>query len=457
MLRLDPFAMRIFAKLALVAGFGLLCFASTVRADVAVLLEEPYSYDGALAGTGHTAVYLSRVCAETPTMLRRCKPGENGVVLSRYHDVGNHDWIAIPLLPYLYAVDRAEDVPLIADPKIVAGLRNKYRLDHLQSIVPNDPSREIPEGNWVQLVGSAYDRTLYVFQVETTQQRDDEFIAAYNAQPNEPAYKLVNRNCADFVREAVNFYYPKAAGRSVLADLGVSTPKHVAKSFFHYANQHPELVTSAYIVPQVPGSIKRSKPIHGLVDSIFKAQKYAIPLIAFHPFVAGGVGLDYLISGRFNPPRSALVFSPDGTLSPRLSEKDRRGYEKGLEELARAADDNSLRHVNTTWRQFQEHAQLEFSDSGGPVLRSASEKDEFLEVGLSDSNVVAASSQSALARELLISRLRQQLRKSGPPKISEVQFHRDWDLLQRTITKPTPQLAENIRALAGGASLQSYK
>jgi hypothetical protein len=35
-----------------------------VRADVAVLLEEPYSYDGALAGTGHTAIYLTRVCAE---------------------------------------------------------------------------------------------------------------------------------------------------------------------------------------------------------------------------------------------------------------------------------------------------------------------------------------------------------------------------------------------------------
>ena len=36
------------------------------------------------AATGHAAVYLSGVCAETPLVLRRCGPGETGVVLSRY-------------------------------------------------------------------------------------------------------------------------------------------------------------------------------------------------------------------------------------------------------------------------------------------------------------------------------------------------------------------------------------
>ena len=44
--------------------------------------------------------------------------------------------------------------------------------------------------------------------------QDDKFIAQYNARPNRESYKLVSRNCADFVREAVNFYYPKAAKRS---------------------------------------------------------------------------------------------------------------------------------------------------------------------------------------------------------------------------------------------------
>ena len=54
---------------------------SQAHAQATLLLEEPYSYDGTFAGTGHAAVYLSRVCAETPITLRRCGPGETGVVL----------------------------------------------------------------------------------------------------------------------------------------------------------------------------------------------------------------------------------------------------------------------------------------------------------------------------------------------------------------------------------------
>jgi hypothetical protein len=62
-----------------------LCGPTGLHAQVTLLLEEPYSYDGAFAGTGHAAVYLSRICAESPLKLRRCEPGEWGIVLSRYH------------------------------------------------------------------------------------------------------------------------------------------------------------------------------------------------------------------------------------------------------------------------------------------------------------------------------------------------------------------------------------
>src|SRR5262249_36906267 len=92
----------------------------SARADVAVLLEEPYSYDGAFAGTGHTALYLNRVCAASPTVLRRCQSGEPGVVISRYHRIAGYDWLAIPVYPYLYAVERPGDIPLFADTKLEA-------------------------------------------------------------------------------------------------------------------------------------------------------------------------------------------------------------------------------------------------------------------------------------------------------------------------------------------------
>ena len=98
----------------------LLCACSFrwAQAEATLFLEEPYSYDGALAGTGHAAVYLDRVCAETPVKLRLCRADETGVVLSRYHRVAGYDWIAIPLVPYLYAVEKQEDIPLFADKKI---------------------------------------------------------------------------------------------------------------------------------------------------------------------------------------------------------------------------------------------------------------------------------------------------------------------------------------------------
>lgn len=47
-------------------------------------------------------------------------PGETGIVLSRYRSIAGYDWIAIPLIPYLYAVEKQEDIPLFADKKLVS-------------------------------------------------------------------------------------------------------------------------------------------------------------------------------------------------------------------------------------------------------------------------------------------------------------------------------------------------
>src|SRR5579864_942437 len=119
-----------------------------------LLLEEPYGKLGFFTATGHAAVYLSGVCAQTPLILRPCAPGESGVVLSRYDGVRGYDWIAIPLVPYLYAVERPEGVPLYADTKTVAFLRDSYRRKHLEDVVPDLPNGQRPGGNWYELVGS---------------------------------------------------------------------------------------------------------------------------------------------------------------------------------------------------------------------------------------------------------------------------------------------------------------
>ena len=413
------------------------------RADVTVLLEEPYSYDGAFAGTGHSAVYLTRICADSPTLLRRCQPGESGVVISRYHRLGQYDWIAIPLLPYLYAVDKPEDIPLFADAKIVVSMRDHYRRKYLESVAPDESDGETPGGNWYELVGSAYDRTLYGYQIETSEQQDDVFIAAYNSQTNREAYKFLTRNCADFVREAVNFYYPHAVGRSWIADFGVATPKHAAKSLVRYSKRHPELEFSSFVIPQVPGTIKRSTPIHGGVDSVFKAKKYELPLLVFQPFVAGGFAVAYMAGGRFNPAKGAMVFDAAGNFEPPLTAEERRSYTKGLQEWLRAEPGSAPENARSSWKAFASSAQIRLDASDGPVLLAEFGGKE-VQVGLARGNVLTTPAPTALLRDLLVGRLQEELRTKSAAKISDTQLRADWKLLQAVIPPRPEALAARV-------------
>src|SRR6202043_513356 len=88
----------------------ILACASFAGASATLLLEEPYGRLGFFTATGHAAVYLSGVCADTPVVLRPCAPGELGAVISRYDGVAGYDWVAIPLIPYLYAIEQPDDI-----------------------------------------------------------------------------------------------------------------------------------------------------------------------------------------------------------------------------------------------------------------------------------------------------------------------------------------------------------
>ncbi len=68
-----------------------LCFATAAHASVALLMEEPYGTLGAVNPTGHAAIYLNHICADSPVVLRPCHEGEYGVVISRYHKVDGLD------------------------------------------------------------------------------------------------------------------------------------------------------------------------------------------------------------------------------------------------------------------------------------------------------------------------------------------------------------------------------
>lgn len=409
----------------------LAAFTPQARANVAVLLEEPYSYDGALAGTGHTAIYLTRVCAATPVTLRRCNPGEHGVVISRYNRIAGYDWVAIPLIPYLYAVEYPEDIPIYADPKLETFLRDQYRRTHLEQIAPDAPGGETPKGDWYELIGSSYDRTNYGFEIETTPEQDDALIGWLNSRPNRASYKAVSRNCADFVREVLDFYYPHSVARASIADLGVSTPKHAAKSLARYGKRHPDLEFTRFVIPQVPGSIKRSRPVRGVLESVFRAKKYVVVLAAFHPLVAGGVLSADLIGDRFNPARNSPVFSlTREPLSPPTG-AERRKFMRDLQTVAANGGEHDPAAGGFSWRKFIEKAVPEFDADGQPVRQAPYGADgkDTVYLGVTRSGLRSENAPVELQRELLVSRMKQTLAQGRAPRISSIELHEDWQLL----------------------------
>jgi len=281
----------------------LFCIAGRAKASVGLFLEEPFGMFGDMNPTGHAAIYLSRVCAASPTVLHRCEPGEPGVVISRYHRISGYDWIAIPLIAYLFAVDRPQQVPLYATTQMVADLRDDYRRSHLQEIAPDGKNGRTPDGEWIQLVGAAYDRKIYSFEIETTEEQDERFIEKFNSSRNKSHFNLLFHNCADFSRSVINFYYPRAVHRSFFADDGITTPKQVAKSLVTYGRRHGDLEFSSFVIPQIAGTLPRSRPIRGVLESFLKSKKYALPVAVLHPLVVGGLAVAYLTTACCDPRR----------------------------------------------------------------------------------------------------------------------------------------------------------
>lgn len=292
----------------MVAAAAMLLQGGRAHASVALLMEEPYGDLGAFSPTGHAAVYLNHVCAETPTQLRMCHEGEYGVVISRYHKINGYDWIAMPLIPYLYAVNSVNEIPGSVDKLKVAELRDAYRREHLEALVPDDDKGLAPSGEWTELVGSSYDRTIHGFEVESTLEQDERFIAYVNDKRNVAHFNFFFHNCADFSRVVLDMYFPHAVHRNYFADAGLMTPKQVARSLVKYGKKHPEVHMSAFVIPQVQGSVPRSHGVDGVAESLVKSKKYLIPLVVLNPEVTGGIVVAYLMDGRLKLPKDAKVF-----------------------------------------------------------------------------------------------------------------------------------------------------
>ncbi|MFY9855953.1 MAG: hypothetical protein WAK26_18960 [Terracidiphilus sp.] len=306
-LRTSAFALMALAVLAF--------YPAQSRAQAALLMEEPYGFFGAVNPTGHNAIYFDHICAKTPVKLRRCDAGEMGVVIARYKGIDGYDWVAVPLVPYLYSVEDPSQVPAHVDRATVRQLRDHYREAHLLGLGQHLQAGGFTSDGWTQLVGISYERRIYAFRFETSEEEDNAFIAYMNDRRNRSHFSLLFSNCSDFARFTLNFYFPGTFKRNVFPDAGLTTPKQLAYKLERYAAQHPEMHLAVFEIPQIPGYRRPSRRNKSIAESL-STTGYAIPIAVLNPYLAGGLFADYLARGRHHLiPKHPEMLAPDNLLA----------------------------------------------------------------------------------------------------------------------------------------------
>ena len=210
----------------------------------------------------------------------------------------------------------------------------------------------------------------------------------------------------------INFYYPKTLHRSVIADMGITTPKQLAKMMVKFTVHHPELRLSKLVISQVPGSMPRSSAPHGVVESFLKSKKYIVPSAIASPIFAGCVFAVFVGTGagRFEPDRDALVFSPGGDPESPMTRADRKAYENQLKRLLAETGSPSCKDTDRAWEKLQGKAHQDFDEQNRPILKMEV-GERLARVGVSAENVLDSDAPPQLVEQMLAARLRSELRR----------------------------------------------
>ena len=284
----------------------LVCLAGPrAHAGVGVVLNE--SLDSSvdrITGTGHSAVYFSRICPDSPVRLRLCRSDEQGSVMSNYINIGEDqpfEWNVVSLNMYLYGVEDSRYRPLFGSYKVKHLLEERYLAKYLTAHCEGPPCTTSLKAEWREMVAATLIRSVHIFLIDTTVEQDRELIARFNSSPNQSHFNGLTRNCADFTRRVINSYFPHAVNPDYLNDFGMTSPKAVARTFTRYALRHPEANFRVQHIAQVPGTIKRSRECRAGTEQLYHSKKFLIPMIVFADHELPVVVASYVPTGRFNP------------------------------------------------------------------------------------------------------------------------------------------------------------
>jgi hypothetical protein len=455
----------------------LACLSSPrARADVGIVLNESMDTSvDRIAGTGHSAVYFSRICPESPVRLRLCGPDEPGSVMSNYINIGEDqrfEWNIVPLNIYLYGVEDPRFRPLFGSFKIKNLLEERYRTKYLSGYCDGPPCSTSFKAEWREMVAATMVRSVYIFAIDTTVEQDKQLIAQFNSSPNENHFNGFTRNCADFTKRVINTYFTHAANTDHLNDFGMTSPKAVARSFAHFGVRNPELHFRVLHFAQVPGTIKRSREVRSGTEQLYHSKKFLIPMLVFADYGLPAVAASYWLTGRFNPEHE---FEKHPAEEQNRAHEPQKVQGKELGHVAGTREEwkkyrqelNSLLQERAHVETLEEHEHGDFDhtfkhlnkvgtprvDLDGAVWLEVPGQEQTVDVGLSASNILGPNSNTQLAYSLLLWRANGELKSPKHGRETMAEFERDWGLLQRARSRNAVVVAgdgEGDKFLRGG-------
>jgi hypothetical protein len=422
-------------------------------ADVGVVLNESLDEDfDRISSTGHSAIYLSRICPESPVKLRLCRPGEFGSIMSNYVNIGedqSYEWNIVPLDIYLYGVEDPSNRPLFASYKIKHLLEERYRQKYLSDYCTSESCMTSPKSEWREMVAATMIRGVYIFAVSTSVEQDQQLIAEFNNSVNKNHFNGVTRNCADFTKHIINSYFPHSAHADYLNDFGMTSPKAVARTFTHYGLHHPESNFRVMHFAQVPGVTKRSRIVRSGTEQLFHSGKLLVPMAIISYYTVPVVTASYFTTARFNAQREfahhsaqtpATGTSNASSDSPEPiagTEAEWKSFRKSFDSLV--AENNvakNRKELNHFFKQLDESGTPSLDASGAAWIDIAVDS-KSARVGLSASNVLARGTDPALSNEFLLARANRILSSPARGRETMVEFNQDWANLKLASTRNT--------------------
>ena len=445
--------------------------------SVAVVLNESLNESmDRITGSGHTAVYFSNICADSPVRLRLCHPGELGSVMSTYINIGedqSYEWNIVPLSVYLYGVEDPRNRPIFGSYKIKRALEERYRERYLSEYCRSSACRTSPKAEWREMVAATLVRGVYLFVVDSTVEQDQQLIAEFNDSANRNHFNGITRNCADFTRHIINTYFPHAVRPDYINDFGMTSPKAVARTFTRYAHRHPESNFRVLHFPQVPGTIKRSSEVRSGTEQLYRSKKLLFPMILFADHELPFVAASYLLTARFSPERefekhpatelgvkySDVLAEPaavSATSEPAElvgTSKEWKRYRKSLAFALKDRKDVVSRRDLAHFFNDLDQAGTVSVDSDGSAWIEISKNGEPLAVGVSASNNLVPGSNPQLAYTLLLARTSRILKSPNHRRETLLEFRQDWANLQQASKDLETLSAGDAAALKTGRSM----